>query len=155
MYIADGSGTAWADFKGDTRVDAVFPNANGTNRDFTPSAGTDDFAVVDETDDNEDTDYLTATAAAQKCTMNFPNAPLTGADIYGLQVIVSGKKTDAGSSGHKAVARIGGTDYLGAERSLSTTYSFRRQPWDSKPSDSTPWTDTDFNAAEFGMQKSS
>jgi len=154
LYVADGSGSGWNDVVGDTRVDAVFPTSNGTTRDWTPSTGTDDYAVVDEAAANGDTDYLTGTAADDMVTMGFPNAPVAGADIYGLQVVAQARKTDAGTSGHKAVTRIGSTDYEGDEVGLASTYSFKMQPWDLKPSDATPWSESDFNAAEFGAVKS-
>lgn len=155
LYVADGSGASWNDFVGDVRIDAVLPTTNGTTRNFTPSTGTDDFAVVDEASANGDTDYVEASAVNDVVTMNFPNAPVTGADIYGVQVVAQAKKTDAGAAGHKAVTRLGGVDYLGAEVGLGSTYQFLTQPWAVKPSDASPWTDTDFNAAEFGAKKSS
>ncbi len=87
--------------------------------------------------------------------MNFPNAPVTGADIHGIQIVAQIRKADAGAAGHKAVARIGSTNYLGTELGIPSTYAILREPMAVKPSDSTAWTESDFNAAEFGAKKSS
>lgn len=157
IYVLDGTGTAaqWKAFKGDTRVDYRTLTANGANRAFTPSTGTDDFAVVDEAAVNGDTDYLTAAAAADKCSGVCQDAPVPGAEIYGIQIIAWGKKTDAGASGHKGLIRIGSTDYLGTERGLATSYSCKREPMDVSPATAVAFTESEFNAAEIGAQKSS
>lgn len=155
LYVADASGSAWNDFKGDTRVDATFPNAAGNTSNFTRSTGSDQSATIDEAAANGDTDYNSSAVISDKDTLNFPNAPVPGADIFGLQVVVQVRKTDAGAAGHKAVTRIAGTDYLGTEYGVPSAYAFIRQSWPVKPSDSTSWTESDFNSAEFGYAKSS
>ncbi len=154
LYLADDSGSGWNAMKSDVRIDALYPTSNGTTRDWTRSTGSDDFSLVDETAPNDDTDYLEAAAAGDLVTMGFPDAPAVGADIYGVQVVVSAKKTDAGSAGHKGATRIGSTDYLGTEVGLTTGYTFQRQCWDLSPDSGVAWTESEFNAAEFGAQKS-
>lgn len=153
LYIADASGSDWNDLVGDIEIGGNLPNANGTTRNFTPSTGTDDFAVVDEAAANGDTDYLVASNVNDVVTMGFPNVA-AGAVILGVQVVCQVKKTAAGSAGHKAVTRIGGTNYAGAEVGLTTSYMFARQVWEVKPSDASAWIDSDFNSAEFGAKKS-
>lgn len=155
LYVADGSGSTWNDFKGDTRVDATFPNAAGNTSNFTRSTGSDQSATIDDPVMNGDTDYNSTTNVSDKDTLNFSTAPAGAATIYAIQVCCQGRKTDAGAAGHKAVTRISSTDYLGTEVALTSTYSVKRQIWETKPSDSTAWTSTDYGNAEFGYQKSS
>lgn len=154
LYVADGSGSSWNNFVGDIRLDAVYPNAAGNSSQFTRSTGADQWATIDEALANGDTDHNESTAVTNKDTLNFPNAPVAGAAIKGLQIVVQAKKTDAGALGMKFVTRLGGTDYLSAEQTPTTGYLFHREPQSVKPSDSTAWTDTDFNGAEFGYQRS-
>ncbi len=154
LYLLDGSGSVNNDFLGDVRVDAVYPNAAGNSSQFTRSAGSDQWAGIDETAPNADTDYNETATATNRDTLNFPNAPVAGATIFGIQASASVKKTDAGGAGLKLVTRISGTDYDGTEVGLGTAYTYVRQIWDVKPSDSTAWTDSAFNAAEFGYVKS-
>jgi len=154
IYVLDGSGSFNNDFLGDVRIDAVFPNADGNSSQFTRSTGTDQYATVDETSPNGDTDYNETATVGNRDTLNYPNAPVAGANILAIQGDVYGRKTDAGGAGVKLITRIAGTDYQGTEVGIGTSYNYQRQVWDVKPSDSTAWTDTDFNAAEFGYIKS-
>ncbi len=155
LYVADGSGSdGWTDFMGDMRIDATFPTSDGTHSDFTRSTGANQYATIDEASANGDSDYNSSGTNFAMDTLNFPNAPVSGATILGLQVVAQAKKADAGPAGHKAVVRIGSTDYTGTEHSLASSYSFVREQFPLKPSDNTAWTDTDYNAAEFGYQKS-
>ena len=156
LYCLDGSGTTSNDFLGDVRIDAVFPNAVGNTSNWTRSTGADQWATIDEATSNGDTDYNSSATVNDKDTLNFPNAPAGGADIFAVQVNMLSRKTDAGSAGLKAVARISGVDYPGTEVFPSSSYSDRRQIWDLKPDGSAAvWTSADFNAAEFGYEKSS
>ncbi len=154
LYLLDGSGSVNHDFLGDVRVDATYPNAAGNSAQFTRSTGSDQWATIDETAPNGDTDYNETGTATNRDTLNFPTAPVAGATIYAVQALASAKKTDAGGAGLKLVTRISSTDYDGTEGGLGTAYNYVRQIWDVKPSDSAAWTDGAFNAAEFGYVKS-
>lgn len=154
LYVCDGSGGASDDFLGDVAVDAIYPNGAGTHSDGTPSTGSDQYAVVDETPMNGDTDYNTLAAVSDRDSFAFPNAPVASATILGVQVKIQARLDSGGTAGLKASTRIGGTDYDGAESAVGGSYAVHRQIWDVKPSDSTPWVDTDINAAEFGYLKS-
>lgn len=154
LYIADGTGSQWNTFKGDVRVDVRRVTANGTNRDFTPSTGSDDYAVVDETLVNGDTDYLESSTVSHKVDMVTEDAAVSGADIHGVIVAAYARKTDAGAAGHKALVRIGSTDYVGTEVGLTSSYSFKLQVWELSPATGVAWTESEFNGAKFGAQKS-
>lgn len=155
FYLADGSGSdGWADLMGDLRIDATFPNAAGSLSDFTRSTGSDQWATIDEASANGDTDYNSSGSIGDIDTLNFPNAPASGAPIRGIQLVVQARKEDAGAAGHKADVKISGVDYQGTERSPAETYSFLRECWGKNPANSSAWTDTVYNAAEFGYTKS-
>lgn len=155
VYVLDGSGSTSNDFLGDLRVDVSYPNAAGSHSDWTRSTGADQWATVDEALVNSDTDYNSTATVNNIDTLNFPNAPVTGADIFAINVKMAVRKSDAGSAGIKAAVRIGGTDFLGDERTVPSSYVYKQQLWDRKPSDGSAWTDTDFNSSEFGYQKTS
>lgn len=153
LYICDGSGSVCNDFLGDVRADDVFPTGNGATRNFTPSTGTNDYAVVDEASANGDTDYLTGAVAGDRVSLAFPDSPAPGADIVCLQLACQGKKTDSGTATHKGLTRIGGTEYVGKEVAMPAGYGGLIQSWPVKPSDSAVWAESEFNAAEFGAEK--
>lgn len=152
-YLADGTGSDWNSFKGDVRVDATYPTSDGSHSDFTLSTGATHFGTVDEALANSDTDYNYTSTVNNIDTLNYPNIPVAGATIPGYQIVSQVKKTDAGAATLKAVSRIGGTDYLGAEYGVPTTYAFIRQPQAVSPATSVALTEAEYNAAEFGVKK--
>lgn len=154
LYVLDGSGSVNNNFLGDIRVDATYGNGAGTNTGWTPSAGSN-YQTVDEASTNGDTDYNSTSTVNAKDSFAFPSAPVAGAVIAAIQVNIAARKTDAGTSGIKALARISGTDNLGTEQFASSSYSFLRTVWDQTPEGSPQtWTDTIYDAAEFGYEKS-
>jgi hypothetical protein len=155
FYLLDSSGSTSNDFLNDTRIDVMYPNAEGNTIQWTPSTGTDNSALVDEAEANGDTDYNSTGTVNNKDTLAFPNAPVASTNYHAVQVNMFIRKEEAGPGGIKAVTRLGGTDYLSAEYSFSSDYTDVRHIWDRRPSDSGVWTDTDINGAEFGYQKSS
>jgi len=155
LYVADGSGADITDFMGDVRVDSLGPDGEGTTLNFTPSTGSTHYTLVDEATPNDDTDYNESSTVGHIDTLTFGAVPISGATVKAVQVVCSVRRTDAGVTGHKAMTRIGGTNYAGTEYSVSSSYSFRRQVWEDSPATATAWTDTEINGAEFGYQKSS
>lgn len=155
LYVCDGSGSDNNDFLGDVRVDAHFPNAAGNSSQWTRSTGSDQWATIDEAAANGDTDYNSSATVGHLDTLNFPALSPSGAAIKFVQAVVQASKTDAGAVGLKLATRISSTDYLGTEQGVPATYAFLRQIWGVSPATSSAWTESEFNAAEFGYQKSS
>lgn len=159
FYLLDGSTSAddpRNSFLGDCRVDATYPNAVGTDNDSTPSGGAvDRYTMVDEALMDGDTTYNLFASAGQKDSYNYPTAPVADATIYGIQANAWQRKEDAGAATSRSYVILGGTRYYGTSQSPGTSYSDLRQVWAQKPSDSSDWLDTDYNAAEFGMEKDS
>jgi hypothetical protein len=109
---------------------------------------------VDEVLANGDTDYNSTNVLNAKDSLNFPSFPVSGAVVNGIQHVLQAKKTDAGPVGIKALARIGGVDYLTAqELFIPTTYGFMCYPQGLSPATGIPWTTAEYDAAEFGQQK--
>lgn len=153
VYVLDGSGAApWQDFLGDCRVDARYPTGAGATTGWTPSAGAN-WAAVDDAAPNDDTDYTSAAAAGVTDTFVTQDAPVVGAAIYGVQHVLSMKKTDAGAASVAPVIRHSGTDYPGAALNPGTTYAYLLQIAATNPGTAAAWTEAGFNAAEFGYTR--
>jgi hypothetical protein len=95
FYLSDQA-TPNRDFLGALRVDAHYPNAAGTYSQWIRSTGTDQWATVDEAQQNGDTDYNTATAVPDLDTLHFPNLINTGATIKGVQVCCTTRNPGSG-----------------------------------------------------------
>lgn len=151
LYVLDGSGPApWNDFLGDIRVDVRYPTAEGASSQWTPSTGTDNALLLDETAPNDDTDYTSTSTAGQKDSFIVQDAPVAGAAILGVQVNLAAKKTDAGACSLAPIVRHSGIDNQGTDNNPSTSYTYLIQTYGPNPGTGAQWTEADFNAAEFG-----
>jgi hypothetical protein len=153
LYICDGSGPApLNDFLGDLKVDAFIATGPGAMSQWTPSAGLN-WQTIDEVPPNDDTDYNEAPGAAGAVdTFPMPDAS-AGALIYAVQSNFTCKKLDAGTLNLAAAVRQGGVNYVGPTLIGLTTYSIVLSMLVTNPATGLPWTEAEFNAAEFGYAK--
>jgi hypothetical protein len=153
FYVLDGTGPAPLNgFLGDCRVDVRLPTAAGATTGWTPSAGAN-WAAVDDAAPNADTDYVSAATSPLTDTYTIQDAPVPGALLYGVQLCASLKKSDAGTCSVAPVVRHSGVDYPGTAVNPGTAYAFAVVPYGTNPGTGAPWTEADFNAAEFGIKR--
>lgn len=151
LYLCDGQGSVNNDFLGDCRVDALVPNGDGDVLQFTPSSGADHYALVDETPPNDDTDYNESNTVGHRDLLHVQNlAPLTDPAIYGVQVLLNAKKTDAGARGLGLPIKSGATVSAGADQALATSYTYYRRVLEQDPDTSSAWTEAGVNALQIG-----
>jgi hypothetical protein len=152
LYVCDISGTKNNDFLGDSRVDPLLPNADGTYSQFTPSTGTSHFALVDETTPNT-TDYNDGLTVGNRDSYQFTNlASLASQIIYGVQANAAVLKDDAGAKSICTFVRSGTTDSDAATAVLGTSQTYVSQIFETNPSGGVAWTEASVNAAEFGVK---
>jgi hypothetical protein len=152
IYANDTSGGApQNDFLGDCRIDTLFPNADGSNSAWTPSTGTDHYALVDESTPNT-TDYVETSGVGNKDTWNFQNLSAITGTIYGVQVSSAALKDDAGARSIANTVKSGATNADGATQALSTSQLYYMDIWATDPNTAAAWTEANVNAAEFGVK---
>lgn len=154
LYICDGEGSTNNDFLGDIRVDCYLPNGNGNSSQLlgSDSNSTDNYALVDESSQNGDSDYVQSATSGQKDTYAFADMAHTPTGILGAQINMIAKKDDAGVRSICSVTRSGGSDTDGATQALSTSYLCYREILETDPNTSSAWTRTNLNNAEFGVK---
>lgn len=153
LYVLDGSGTSpWQGFLGDCRVDARLPTGAGASVAWAPSAGAN-WSCVDEAAPNDDTDYVAAASTGLTDTHVTQDAPVAGAAIFGVQHCLAMKKSDTGTCAVAPVIRHAGTDYAGADLNPGTTYTYGLAVQPVNPGTGVQWTESGFNAAEFGYRR--
>lgn len=152
LVVMDTTGSLNNSFLGDVTVSAIYPSGAGATSGWTPSAGSN-YQCVDETAPNDDTDYNATATLDAVDTYAMTNCS-AGAVIKAVQLLASVRKEDVGAANIKLVTRSGGTDYLGTEIGISTTaYAYVREVREVDPATSAAWTESGFNAVEFGMKK--
>jgi hypothetical protein len=136
---------------GDITINTIYPDANGTNRDFTPSTGTDDYAVVDETPATV-SDYVASSTSADKVTLGVSTGATTK-QVYGVAVNTWAGVDTPGVQNIKHVVRSNGADYLSpTAMPLGDTAHNNQSFWITDPGTAASWTIAGVNAAEFGIR---
>lgn len=141
---------------GDRRVDSHRPIQDGANADFTPSSGTDHYAMVDEATPDDDTSKLTATLVGSRDTHKMESFKNPGGTIDGVVVVLVGKRADANSAQLATCIRSGGVNHDGTPQGITTAYDHHRQAYDTDPGTGIGFAEAAFGAdgtAEFGMHK--
>lgn len=147
------SGAPNNDFLGDVTVQSLHPNGNGNSSMMVGSDGNsvDNYLLVDETAPNDDTDYVQGLNVDDKDTYNYGSLTATAGSVYGVQVLMHARKTDAGLRSICAVTRESGAEEDGADHALSTSYLYYLTIFENEPGGATDaWTIAEVNGAEYG-----
>lgn len=146
FYVLNTAGSAPNnDFLGDIRIDAIYPTADGNYTDFTPSAGTDHYALVDDATPDS-ADYNSSSTAGHKDSYVMSDPPaLSGQIIHGLRVKAVVSKDDAGDRSIKVGVRSNTTDNVSAAQSLSTSDLYYSNMHEVDPATGLAWTASGVN----------
>lgn len=155
LYYCDttmGAGTFPANtFLGDAKVVTLFATGNDSVQ-WTPLSGTN-YQMIDEQAMDGDATYNYETTAGDQDTFVFEPLESVITVIYGVQVTYAARKDDAGMRVTKSVAKVGGTSYFGADKSLpDQVYTYFTDLWILNPNTAANWTITGVNAATYGYR---
>jgi hypothetical protein len=148
LYVKDDT-----TFIGEKRVYTLAPDGNGNSSQFTGSDGnsTDNYLLVDETPPNGDTDYVESSTVGHRDLYTFGSlSGVTG--IEAVQVNAYARKTDAAARQINLTTRMSTTDYDSAAITLGSSFAIHSHLQLVRPSDAGAWTESDVNAAEFGVR---
>lgn len=151
FYICDTTGSNNNDFLGDVRIECLQPSAAGTTTQFTPSTGAN-YTDVDEAIANT-TDYVTSSADNQIDTYAFGDLSESAGTIKAVQVSAYAQKTDVGSRSIALIDRTNGTNHVGSDHALSTSYAIISDVLETDSGNGgVAWTIASVNGAEFGIK---
>ena len=153
LYICDTAGTKNNDFLGDVTITTLYPTSDGNSSDFTPSTGTDNYALVDEPQLLATTDYNESSTIGHKDLYGV-TAYDGGSTICGVQVTAAVLNSDTGIMSVRPIVRSGGTpaDNEGDSYTLSQTLKAAMHIFEQEPTDAVDWTTAKIDAAEFGVK---
>jgi hypothetical protein len=145
FYIDD------AQFNGNCRVRTFMPDSDGNSADFTRSEGSFDYECVDEVSPNDDTNYISSDTLNHKSIFGITTGSV--GTVKGIQVNNYVRIDQAGTRKIKPIVRSNSTDYQGTETAaIGAGYLFESEIWETDPDDSSAWTQTKLEAAEFGLE---
>jgi hypothetical protein len=129
----------------------LFPVADTAQRDFTRSAGADNYALVDDVPPNDDTDYVEASTLNARDLYTVAQLPAGASSITVVQSL--GRLRSAGGSGAQAALTIksSGVTLDGATYALPETYVFRSDLYEADPATGNAWLVGGVNALQVGV----
>jgi hypothetical protein len=97
--------------QGDIRIDAHFPDADGTDNEWTRSEGSDDYTLLDEHTANV-TDYLYTDTIGAKVSVSLEPLWNAGGEILTVQQVCYLTKANAGPCEVTPYVRVGGVKFF-------------------------------------------
>jgi hypothetical protein len=153
LYLCDLSGSVNNDFLGPRQVEAVLPNGDTASKDWTPSSGTDHYAMVDEAGPDNDTTYIEANVAGYKDLFDYGALSRITSGINGIQINSDVRCTDSNQFNLLQVAKSGSTESDGTAVAVnSTSFKTKARILEQDPSTLAAWTASAVNAAQFGVK---
>lgn len=138
---------------GAATVVTLMPSGAGTTTQWTPSTGAN-YAAVDETTANSDTDYVSSSTSGQIDTYAMGDlAGTTSGTILAVAVNVVARDDAGGSPQLQPTIRSGGANYSGTAKATSSTYANLQEIWETDPATTATWTISGVNALEAGVKK--
>lgn len=149
-YICDASGSDNNDFLGDSRVETLYPTADGSSSDFTPSTGMDNYAMVDDESGGLDSDstYVESSTTNHRDTYTFTDLTTINL-IRGIQFTAIARKTDVTDYDLEPVLD---TTAQAAVTVNDTNYAQFSQIYENNPDTAAAWLDSEINGSEFGYE---
>jgi hypothetical protein len=138
------------------RVDCHFPVANGSHRAWARSGGADDYTLIDDVGLTAGTgEYLESTASGDRTTLRVEAFKLPGGSIYAVQVTAYLTKLTIGAATVRPyMLRDGWRHYGSVWAPTWNTWDCFSYVWDEDPAAGPgPWTEANFNASEFGIER--
>lgn len=156
IYVCDSTGSYNNDFLGPCRCRSITPNAEGATITWTPSAGSDNALMIDDTTAgaaDDDTTYVSAVTSGDRDLYGYTDLSVTDPVIFGINGIVDARVTTVSPESICQVANSNGTIAVQTAKSItSTSYSRRQDILEVDPDTSDPWTLAAVNALEFGFE---
>jgi hypothetical protein len=150
IYVFDSTGDTCNDFANVPHVIGIFPDGDSSVA-WTPSTGSTNFNLVDETLDN-DIDYVSTSTQGATDLYNYEHISGTGS-ILGIQVKTTCQIASGVSCIFESAINTGGTTYFGDDVTVSSaTDTHVRHISEVNPATGLPWTMSQLNAATIGMR---
>ena len=152
MYIVDPSFGPSTDFLGPCIIKALYPNADTAVKDFTPSTGTDNYAMVDDTTGPSASDYVTSNLLGSKDEYDITELNELSQTVHGVVLSTAGYKTGTTTVGVKHYVNSNGVESSETFSAIGTTNTQRHTVFELDPDGDQAWTLTSINNLKIGIE---
>lgn len=131
----------------------IRPNGNGQYSAWINSGciSTAEYQCVDETPAIT-SDYLYTASASVSESFGFQDTNLTNVTINNIVVYYYGQRYSTSRYKFQPLLRISGADYLGSVKSLTATYAYYTETYNTNPATGSAWTIAEVDALQAGMK---
>lgn len=151
FYIADTSGAINNTFLGDVRVDALHARADASFNQWTVSPG--NTTAWQALSDESEATVIRAPSVGLRQSFNVEPLPVMASPaVYGVQLSMLARKTDAGLGKLKGLVVSGGQTATSTDILLQEQLAWQSAVFERNPNGNIQWTEASFNAAEFGVE---
>lgn len=148
----DGSGSVNNNFMGSCQVYKIVPDTD-VSLGWTPSTGTAGWSLINESNPDDDTGYISAPYPApgfSRFTMT--NLPVNVTSVRGVMLLHRSRKTDGGDGNVQVSAITTGGTSNGADRTISSAYTYWGDVLDQAPG-ATNWNKTLVDGMDFKINR--
>lgn len=146
------------DFLGDIQVLTVDMTADAASTGFVRNTGSNDFSCISDAAPDGDTTYVQAATSGLASEYSMGNLPANVSEVVGVVFRNMAKKTEAGTSGLKtglvSALTSPATTSMGAEKTMTTDYTYGTTVFDTDPATGAVFTPAGFNAARARILRS-
>jgi len=147
-------GNAQTDLKGDVRVFARLPNADGATLQWTPKTGVTHYTQVDENPPDAGATYNSNLPVGNIDTYKFPAIGIPSGVVYAVQTVPMMMKSDTGFRGATPVMRQAGVNYVvGTQDAIADgSWLYYPQCFETDPTGAA-WTVSTAVNDEYGIKE--
>lgn len=148
LYVGNDSSVL-----GDIRVVTTRPSGNGDFSELENSGGnhTNNYSYVNSQYE-QFTTFVASSNPGDEDTYVMDDLPYPAGAVLGVQTVILADKDNAATREIKPVLRIAGADYDGAAVALGSSPAYQQQMFPINPATGNPWTVTDVNDTQMGVQ---
>lgn len=146
IYIANTSTRL-----GEQKIETLRPSADTAQKQWTPSTGTDNYALVDETLMNN-TDFISTNVVNNLDLYDFDNLSSTPTSISAVAVSALAQKDNVGTRAIAITTKSGSTTSDGANNYLGIGYTLNTRLLETDPNTAGAWTAAGVNALQAGIK---
>lgn len=154
LYVCSTGAGQTNDFIGESAVQALFPNADDTPLDFTPTPASPAtlFDKISEATPNDDTSYIESNNVNSKGTFGIGNLGATATEVWGVVVHGRQRKTDAGDLTMRHNLLEGANTLNGPTLYPTLDYTFLSSVFDAAPGGG-GWTPAKVNNSKIQIER--
>jgi hypothetical protein len=136
---------------GECRVETIRPTSDTATKDFTRSAGSDNYLLVDDPTNDSDSTYNQSGTVGHKDLFGMGN--LTGSPtVKAVSPVFFARKDDATARTVRSYMVSGATTQNQTTRGMTTSYAAFQELYELNPDGSVAWDATSVNALQVGYE---